>query len=297
MQRPEHAGRVFQYGRQSLVLAECLQWLQATLPQSIAGVVTDPPYGLAEYSEKEQAKLRAGRGGVWRIPPSFDGAQRRALPRFTVLSAAERRAIYDFFMQFGARLLPALLPGAHVLIAGNVLVSPIVAAALAAAGFERRGEIARLVRTFRGGDRPKGAEHEFALVSTMPRGCWEPWGLFRKPLASATVAANLRRFGTGALRRLDAHTPFLDAIIDSGTTPRRERVIAPHPSLKPQAFLRTVVRGILPLGEGLVLDPFAGAASTLAACEAVGYAGVGVESDERYFALGVSALPQLAALN
>jgi site-specific DNA-methyltransferase (adenine-specific) len=192
-------------------------------------------------------------------------------------------------------MLPALRPGAHVVVAGNQLVSPLVATALERAGLERRGEIARLVRTFRGGDRPKGAETEFRHVSTMPRTCWEPWGLYRKPLLEATVAENLRRWGTGALARLSDATPFLDLIV-SGTTPRSEREIAPHPSLKPQAFLRSVVAALTPMPDAVVLDPFAGAASTLAACEALGVRGIGLESDDAYFAMAVQALPQLARL-
>lgn len=56
-----------------------------------------------------------------------------------------------------------------------------------------------------------------------------------------------------------------------------ERALAPHPTLKPHAFLRQVVRAILPLGEGVVLDPFAGSGSTLAAAEAIGYKSLGVE--------------------
>ncbi len=188
-----------------------------------------------------------------------------------------------------------LRPGAHVAIASNQLVSPIVAAALERSGFERRGEIARLVRTLRGGDRPKGAEAEFPHVSTMPRTCWEPWGLYRKPLAEATVAENLRRWGTGALRRLSNETPFLD-VIASATTPQRERAIAPHPSLKPQAFLRAIVAALTPEPGALVLDPFAGAGSTLAACEALGVDGAGVERDAGYFAVACAAIPRLARL-
>jgi site-specific DNA-methyltransferase (adenine-specific) len=258
-------------------------------------VVTDPPYGLVEYAPEQQRKLRAGRGGVWRIPPSFDGARRRALPRFTVLTRDDRDAIAIFFECWGSALLPALRPGAHVAVAGNQLVSAIVATALERAGFERRGEIVRLVRTLRGGDRPKGAESEFAHLSTMPRTCWEPWGLYRKPLSELTVAANLRRWGTGALRRLSDETPFLD-VIPSGTTSKREREIAPHPSLKPQAFLRALVAALCPVAGAVVLDPFAGAASTLAACEALDVAGVGVESDAGYFAVACEALPRLSRL-
>ena len=191
--------------------------------------------------------------------------------------------------------MPVLRPGGHILIAGNPLVSPLVAVALERAGFERRGELVRLVRTFRGGDRPKGAQAEFPSVSTMPRSCWEPWGLYRRPIGDSTVAANLRRWGTGGLRRLSDRTPFLD-VIDSGQTPIRERRVAPHPSLKPQAFLRHVIEAALPTGDGVILDPFAGAGSTLAACEAIGVTGVGVEVDPAYFDMAVSAIPALASI-
>ena len=85
-------------------------------------------------------------------------------------------------------------------------------------------------------------------------------------------------------------------MITSSPTRASERAIAPHPSLKPQAFLRKLVRGVLPLGKGVVLDPFAGSGSTLAAAEAVGYESVGIEKDPRYFDVACSALPRLAAL-
>jgi DNA modification methylase len=285
----------FCHGRQRLYLADCLAWLSRAAPGSVCAVVTDPPYGLLEYDAFQQAKLRSGRGGIWRIPPSFDGARRRPLPRFTILGAAERTAVRSFFTTWGKALLPVVRPGAHVAIAGNPLVSPLVATAMECAGFERRGEIVRLVRTLRGGDRPKNAEREFPQVSTMPRGCWEPWGLYRRPLGALTVAENLRRYHTGGLRRTSKDTPFLD-VIESGTTPDREREIAPHPSVKPQAFLRRLVRALVPLDEGTVLDPFAGSATTLAACEAEGIEGIGVEIDPHYFKLAVQALPKLVEL-
>lgn len=283
------------YGRQRLILADCLDWLAQADHESVSAVVTDPPYGLIEYSKAQQKKLRAGRGGVWRIPPSFDGANRLPLPRFTVLDRADRDSVVDYFRKWGLALLPVLRPGAHVVIAGNPLVAPLVAWAMEQAGYERRGEIVRLVRTFRGGDRPKGAHEEFPMVSTMPRSCFEPWGLYRKPLSEATVSSNLRRWGTGALRRVSPKTPFLD-VIESGTTPDRERAIAPHPSVKPQAFLRQLVRGLLPTEEGVVLDTFAGCATTLAACEALGVRGIGTEIDEHYFALAAGAIAPLASL-
>lgn len=286
----------FRFGQQTLLLADCFEWLADAQPRSISAVVTDPPYGLVEYHPDQQRKLRAGRGGVWRIPPRFDGSNRKPLPRFTVLSGEEREAIVTFFDRYGRVLLPVLKPGAHVVIAGNPLVSPLVAMAMERAGFERRGELVRLVRTLRGGDRPKGAHEEFPSVSTMPRSCWEPWGLYRKPIGSRTLAENLREWKVGGLRRLNDDTPFLD-VIPSGRTPVNERRVAPHPSVKPQAFLRRMIRALLPLNEGVVLDTFAGCATTLAACESVGVEGVGIEADPHYFDLAKQAIPKLAELN
>jgi DNA modification methylase len=283
----------FSFGKARLYHADCFAWLQRQPPNSIHAVVTDPPYGLFEYTPEQQAKLRVGRGGVWRIPPSFDGAVRSPLPRFTVLSTQDLRALDQFFHEWTRLLIPVLVPGANVVVASNPLLSFIVAGALARAGLERRGELVRLVMTMRGGDRPKAAHEEFPGVSVMPRSMWEPWLLFRKPI-EGRVQDNLRKWKAGGFRRPSEDRPFGD-VIPSSPTHKSERTLAPHPSLKPQDFLRVVVRGVLPLGEGVVVDPFAGAGSTLAAAEAVGYESVGVEKDAYFFDLARKAVPKLVA--
>jgi site-specific DNA-methyltransferase (adenine-specific) len=293
--RPDNPFDRFAFGRQTILNADCFDWLERAQPHAISAVVTDPPYGFFEYEAVEQRKLRSGRGGVWRIPPAFDGARRRALPRFTVLSSDDKSSLFNFYVRFTKLLLRALKPGAHVAIASNVLLSPIVAAAFDEGGFERRGEIVRLVRTFRGGDRPKGSENEFSMLSTMPRSCWEPWGLYRAPLSERTVAANLRVHGVGALRRISDETPFLD-VIESETAPDAERAIADHPSLKPQRFLRQLTRALMPNADGTLLDPFCGSGSTLAACEANGLTAIGIERDYKYFSLAIAGVPKLAAI-
>ena len=284
----------FDHGSASIVHANCLDWLRTCGPNTIHAVVTDPPYGLVEYSSLEQEKLRTGRGGVWRIPPSFDGAQRSPLPRFTTLSDGDKEALEEFFETWTRLLLPALVPGANVVVATNPLLSYLVSSALARGGLERRGELVRLVTTMRGGDRPKGAHVEFEDVSVMPRSMWEPWLLFRKP-PEGRIQDNLRKWGTGGFRRPETGRPFGD-VIRSAPTRTSERKLAPHPSLKPQRFLRPLVRAVLPLGEGVVLDPFCGAASTLAAANAAGYKSLGIEKDLYYYRMACEALPQLAAL-
>jgi len=283
----------FTYRTATLFQADCFDWFRQRQDNSVHAVVTDPPYGLVEYAPEQQAKLWKGKGGVWRIPPSFDGSKRSPLPRFTVLKGREIEELQRFFLAWGRSLLRILVPGSNVVVASNPLLSYAVSQALARAGLERRGELVRLVMTMRGGDRPKAAHDEFSHISVMPRSMWEPWLLFRKPL-EGRVQDNLRRWKTGGFRRPSEARPFGD-VVSSAPTHKSERALAPHPSLKPQAFLRLLVRGVLPLGEGVVLDPFAGSGSTLAAALATGYSSIGIEKDPRYYELAVGAIPRLSA--
>ena len=223
---------------------------------------------------------------------SIDGCKRSPLPRFTVLTDGDRTKLREFFSEFARRARRVLVPGGHLFIATNPLLSHLVYLPLLEAGFEKRGEIIRLVKTLRGGDRPKNAHGEFAEVTVMPRSAWEPWGLFRKP-CEGRVQDNLRQWETGGLRRISAHQPFEDVIRSAPTRPE-ERRIAPHPSLKPQAFMRQIVRAALPLGSGIVLDPFMGAGSTIAAALATGYDSIGIENDPAFFKVAEHAIPKLA---
>ena len=280
-------------GNATLHHHECFAWISQQDDLSFHAVVTDPPYGLHEYTPDQQEKRRSGRGGVWRVPPTFDGHQRSPLPRFTTLSTSQLDDLYRYFLAWAQLLLPKLVPGANVVVASNPLLSYLVSRALAEAGLERRGEIIRLTMTLRGGDRPKAAHEEFRDVSVMPRAMWEPWLVYRRPL-EGRVQDNLRKWGTGGFRRPKSERPFGD-VIASSPTHQAERRLAPHPSLKPQAFLRQLVRAVLPLGKGIILDPFAGAGSTLAAAQAVGYGSVGVEVDEAFFLMATESIPALAA--
>lgn len=285
-----------QIGQGLVVYADCMAWLERIPSNSLHAIVTDPPYGVKEYEPEQLEKREAGNGGIWRIPPSFDGHTRAPLPRFTALTEKELDALRTFFTEWARRVMVALRPGGHVFIASNTYLSQAMFGALITGGLEFRGEIIRLVRTLRGGDRPKNAEVEYPNVSTLPRGGYEPWGVFRKPLpAGMRVSDCLKTYGTGGLRRNPDGSPFSD-VITSERTPKQERQIAPHPTLKPQSFMRRLVYAALPLGEGVIADPFMGAGSTVAAANALGLTCVGVERHAGYYALAVRAVPRLAAL-
>lgn len=288
----DYPTQAFTHGR--IVHADCFEWLTRIPENSLNAIVTDPPYGVREYDDHELDKRAKGKGGIWRIPPSFDGSVRAPLPRFTALDAKDRKRLSLFFIEWSRLTCLALKPGGHVVIATNAFIAALLYEALVEGGLEFRGQLIRQVRTLRGGDRPKNAELEFPDVSSLPRGCYEPWGLFRKPLPSKmTVGECLRQFQTGGLRRPKDGNPFEDVIM-SERTPRAERDIADHPSLKPQSFMRQVVYAALPLGKGVIADPFSGSGSTIAAAEAMGLPAIGAERSLEYFNLAARAIPELA---
>lgn len=275
--------------------ADSLKWLRIQRANSFHAVVTDPPFGILEYTAQELTKRRNGRGGIWRLPNAFDGAKRRPTPRFTVLDDHDRMGVLAFHLRLAPELFRVLVPGAHVMLSSHCLVSHLVAQAFCMAGFESRGQIVRVVKTIRGGDRPKFGDKQYPEVSVIPRSCFEPWLLFRKP-CQGRVTENLKRFCTGALRRPSKSSPFTD-LLEVSPARSRERAIAGHPSLKPQALMRVLVRASLPLGKGILLDPFMGAGSTIAAASHLGLKSVGVELDPKYFSMAKAAIPKLATFD
>jgi site-specific DNA-methyltransferase (adenine-specific) len=293
---------IFDYAHQKIgsksriVHADCFEWMSRVPENSIHGIVTDPPYGVKEYEFDQLEKRANGNGGIWRIPPSFDGHVRQPLPRFTALNQKEREQLSRFFTEWAKVAVHALRPGGHVFIACNSFMCQMVYSALVLGGLEFRGQLIRVVKTLRGGDRPKNAEEEFPDVCSLPRGAYEPWGILRKPMpAGLKVSDCLREFETGGLRRLPDGLPFTD-LLESGRTSKDERELANHPSLKPQAILRELVYAVLPLGQGIVLDPFMGSGSTVAAAQALGLSCIGIEKNAEYFEVAKASIPQLSRI-
>jgi site-specific DNA-methyltransferase (adenine-specific) len=286
----------YEYGTSLALHADCFRWLTSVPECSVHAVVTDPPYGVKEYDLDQLEKKNNGKGGIWRIPPAFDGSIRSPLPRFTALNGKEKEILRHFFQEWSQAINRVICPGGHVFLASNSFLSQLVFQSIIDGGLEYRGTIIRLVRTMRGGDRPKNAEIEFDDVCSLPRGCFEPWGLFRKPLDKGMKVSDcLREFGTGGLRRKSDGNPFED-VIQSERTSQNERSLSDHPSLKPQSLMRKLVYASLPLGQGLVLDPFMGSGSTLAAAAAIGYECIGIERHQQYFSQSRTSIPKLASL-
>ncbi len=198
----------YQFGSSVLLHGDCFEWLKNREANSIHAVVTDPPYGLFEYSPEQQTKLRNGKGGVWRILPAFDGVRRAPLPRFTVSKPDDLQALDEFFHWWARLLSRVLVPGANVLVATNPLLSYIVSAAIVRAGLERRGEIVKTGDDNARRRWPEAAHEQFKDVSVMPRSMWEPWLVFRN---TSTEGFRIT-FDDGRLEGLGGH-PLIDRLV------------------------------------------------------------------------------------
>lgn len=69
---------VFEFGHhffeQSLIIhADCFEWMEHLPEVSLHAIVTDLPYGVKEYDFDQLEKRTNGHGGIWHIPPAFDG--------------------------------------------------------------------------------------------------------------------------------------------------------------------------------------------------------------------------------
>src|SRR3989441_11653268 len=104
-------------GRSRIIHADCFEWISKVPPNSFHAIVTDPPYGVKEYDFDQLEKRTNGKGGIWRIPPDFDGHIRSPLPRFTALNEKERASLRHFFVEWSTLATKVLRPAGHLFIA------------------------------------------------------------------------------------------------------------------------------------------------------------------------------------
>lgn len=113
-------------------------------------------------------------------------------------------------------------------------------------------------------------------------------GEWHRPLVLDKSGQKARTEGkwTGFWKRERDYIEYLDSGVISryfycSNASPDERHGSQHPTVKPLALMRWLVRLVTPPG-GCVLDPFAGTASTLEAAAVEGFDVIGIELDEQY---------------
>lgn len=116
------------------------------------------------------------------------------------------------------------------------------------------------------------------IIRTTPT-CCESCGSVLLATAEPTSLENME--GVGGVSGQGQGTRFL---YTAKASARERHPIADrnkHPTVKPLALMRWLVRLVTPQG-GIVLDPFLGSGTTALACKAEGFQFIGLELDEHY---------------
>lgn len=162
--------------------------LKTLADDSVDSCPCDPPYALASIVK------RFGKAGSAPAKVGKTGAYARASAGFMGKKWDTGAAAFD--PAFWAEVLRVLKPGAHVAAFGGTRTYHRLACAIEDAGFEIRDQLAWTY----GSGFPKSHNQtgEFEGCGSALKPAWEPICLARKPMIG-TIAANLKRYGTGAL--------------------------------------------------------------------------------------------------
>jgi len=187
-------------GRVHLHLGGCVEVMQSMPEQSVEAVVTDPPYDLLQASR---------RGSNRSNEPANPFGRHGSRGGFMGMAWDATGIAFEPATWF--EVLRVLKPGGHLLAFGGTRTWHRMTCAMEDAGFEVRDCLMWLY----GSGFPKSRDLGRALEAR-PDGSgadeagWEGWGtglkpawepivLARRPLTERSVAANLLRFGTGAI--------------------------------------------------------------------------------------------------
>lgn len=175
---------------------DCLDVIRTLADCSIDSVVTDPPYALVSVQK------RLGNPGSAPVKSNgATGVYARGAAGF--MGKQWDTGDVAFSVEFWAEALRVLKPGGHLLAFGGTRTYHRLACAIEDAGFEIRDQIGWAY----GSGFPKSldvskaipAARQWAGWGTALKPAWEPICVARKPLSEGTVAANVLRWGTGAI--------------------------------------------------------------------------------------------------
>jgi site-specific DNA-methyltransferase (adenine-specific) len=169
--------------RVNLMPGDCLEILSGLDAESFDACVTDPPYHLTSivkrFGADNAAPVKAGvyaRSSTGFMGKKWDGGD-------VAFDPETWRAVYR-----------VMKPGAHLLAFGGTRTYHRMACAIEDAGFEVRDAIQWLY----GSGFPKSHNIGEGWGTALKPAC-EPIVLARKPLSESTIAANVLKWGTGAI--------------------------------------------------------------------------------------------------
>jgi site-specific DNA-methyltransferase (adenine-specific) len=180
------------YDKDDLTLhqGDCREVMASFDENSIAAIVTDPPYGI-HFMQKAWDTFGSAIGH-----DHHKGRERSGSMHAGEYDYSKNAAFQSWCQTWGAEAMRVLKPGGHMVVCGSPRTYHRLAAGLEDAGFEIRDCLQWLFGS--GFPKSLNLHGEWEGWGTALKPAYEPIVLARKPLAG-TVAANVQQWGTGGL--------------------------------------------------------------------------------------------------
>ncbi len=198
-----------------IIHGDCLAEMAKLKANTFSGGVTDPPYGIRfmgkAWDGKDIEAKHAQRLAIESADPGADRLNRRgrraAGPNAGYRSGAAEAGKYDrsspafqafqqFSFEWASQMFRVLMPGAYLVSFASTRTYHRMVCGIEDAGFEIRDQLAWVFGS--GFPKSLNLEGEWEGWGTALKPGWEPIVLARKPFVG-TVAANVAKYGTGAL--------------------------------------------------------------------------------------------------
>lgn len=217
------AHETFLNGKVQLCCGDSLHFLRDQPDNRYDSIVTDPPYALVSITKR----FGANGAAPVKVPEGGSGAYARASAGF--MGKKWDTGETAFAIEFWDQCLRVLKPGGHVVAFSGTRTYHRMAVAIEDSGFEIRDQIGW---TF-GSGFPK-SHNAGNGWGTALKPAWEPICLARKPLSEKTIAANVLRWGTGAINidgcRIVAQSRYVGILNGGNRSEAEPRITSAMPA-------------------------------------------------------------------
>ena len=280
-----------------ILLGDCTSVMREMPGDVIAACITDPPYNYEfigrqwndEEINRRIERVKESKTLVKNIPygSGLAGGVRNA--RWYQRNQENITGYINWCKEWGRELFKVCKHGAPVAVFSSTRTAAHVQIALEEAGFYTRDML--VFRRHSG--IPKGLNLKGKLEKinhpdaekwkgwhTCFRNEWESIVLVQKPLLN-NYWETLQETGVGVFKTINENGTFQSNILE-GYGSKSETQFA-HCTIKPLELIKKLILMLVPKSNNnIILDPFAGSGTTLAAAQQLGYHFTGIEVEAKY---------------
>lgn len=280
-----------------VICGDCISVMAKMPEESIACCITDPPYNYEfigrrwddQEINRRLDRIRDSNTLVKNIPYGSGLAGGVRNKRWYERNYQNVVEYTQWCEEWGEQLLRICKSGAPVAVFSSTRTVAHVQVALEKAGFYTRDIL--VFRRHSGIPKGLNLKKKLEKMNHPDAGKWEGWHtcfrneweaivLVQKPLIN-NYWETIQKTGVGVFKTINGDGSFQSNILEGFHNKREKK--SGHCTVKPTELIRKLILTLVPKSpDNLIIDPFAGSGTTLAAAKQLGYHYVGIEIVERY---------------